>query len=339
MGADLPTISGGFGEIARRASRFIASHQLPSGAIPWYQGGVTDPWDHVECAMALDIAGMTDEAARAYQWLRDTQNRDGSWYYNYLDDGPQDLTRDSNHSAYIASGVWQHYLVTGDMDFLRTMWPVVEGGIEFALGLQQPTGDIYWALDVDGNAWQGGLLGAASCTWKSIMNATRIAERLGHDRPGWHEAAGRLAGAIRHHPELFDRLGENKRGYAMNWYYPVLAGLLSGGEGRGRILQNWEDFIVPGWGCLCSLDQVWVTPAETSELVLALGGIGERERGRTLLVWIMQFVDGDGGFWTGMRVPEGIIYPPDEKTTWTAAGVVLAIAATDGDRDRLSIGY
>ena len=47
----------------------IAELQLPSGMIPWFPGGHCDPWNHVETAMALDIAGLHAEAERAYGWL------------------------------------------------------------------------------------------------------------------------------------------------------------------------------------------------------------------------------------------------------------------------------
>ena len=76
------TTSGDFGGLIGQALDFIARHQLPSGAIPWYEGGVTDPWDHVECAIALDLGGRVEESTRAYLWLRETQNPDGSWYSN-----------------------------------------------------------------------------------------------------------------------------------------------------------------------------------------------------------------------------------------------------------------
>jgi len=85
---------------------FIISQQLPSGAIPRYRGGITDPWDHVECAMALDSSGRFGEASLAYKWMHETQNPDGSWYSSYHDDKPQDLTRDTNFGTYIATGMW-----------------------------------------------------------------------------------------------------------------------------------------------------------------------------------------------------------------------------------------
>ncbi|MGA2670732.1 MAG: phenyltransferase domain-containing protein, partial [Dehalococcoidia bacterium] len=125
---------------------FIISQQLPSGAIPWYRGGITDPWDHVECAIALDFSDRFSESSLAYKWMRNIQNPDGSWYFSYHNDKPQNLTKDTNFSTYIATGMWLHYLTTQDLDFLRYMWPTVEKSINFALSLQQPGGEIYWGL-------------------------------------------------------------------------------------------------------------------------------------------------------------------------------------------------
>ena len=61
-----------------RTARSIAAAQRADGAIGWPDGHV-DPWDHVECAMALSACGLAGPARRAYRWLRDTQRPDGSW--------------------------------------------------------------------------------------------------------------------------------------------------------------------------------------------------------------------------------------------------------------------
>ena len=61
-----------------RTARSIAAAQRPDGAIPWPDEHV-DPWDHVECAMALSACGLVVPARLAYRWLRDTQRPDGSW--------------------------------------------------------------------------------------------------------------------------------------------------------------------------------------------------------------------------------------------------------------------
>ncbi|MEC9182476.1 MAG: prenyltransferase, partial [Actinomycetota bacterium] len=55
-------------EVAASAAH-LASLQRPSGMIPWFTNGHCDPWNHVESAMALDIAGRSAEAELAYDWL------------------------------------------------------------------------------------------------------------------------------------------------------------------------------------------------------------------------------------------------------------------------------
>lgn len=317
-------------DIISDAVNFINETQLPSGAIPWYQDGLTDPWDHVACAIALDTCGRFKASQRAYQWLREVQNRDGSWWYTYQDDKPRELTKDSNHSSYVASGVWHHYLATHNKNFLREMWEMVEQGINFALSMQQPSGEIFWARDAKGNVWPSAPLAGCACIWKSLQDALKIAGVLGYKRPDWHEAADRLVRAIREKPHLFNTLGDNQRGYAMGWYYPVLTGISRGNQARMQIDKGWEDFIVDGWGCKCTLDQPWVTTAETCELIMALTKLGDWSRAKTLLKWVFNLRDSDGGFWTGIKLPEKIIYPAGEKNTWTAAGVILATMASVG---------
>ena len=97
----------------------LASLQNSSGMIMWYPGGHSDPWNHVESAMALDVAGFHTEAERAYEWLADIQRPDGNWHNYYLPDGDRDDTvedtkLDTNVCAYIATGVWHHWRCTGD---------------------------------------------------------------------------------------------------------------------------------------------------------------------------------------------------------------------------------
>ncbi len=69
----------------RETGESIADLQLPSGMIPWFPNGHADPWNHIEAAMALDVAGLHDEAESAYQWLADIQLENGSWHNYYLE--------------------------------------------------------------------------------------------------------------------------------------------------------------------------------------------------------------------------------------------------------------
>src|SRR2546425_717682 len=121
---------------ARQASATaaaIAEAQLRSGCIPAVPGGSSDPWNHVEAAMALDVAGLVVEAERAYLWLAATQRADGSFGMRYGGDAISDGGADANFCAYVATGAWHHYLATGDEGFLVEIWPVVEAAIEFAI--------------------------------------------------------------------------------------------------------------------------------------------------------------------------------------------------------------
>jgi hypothetical protein len=314
---------------------FIVSQQLPSGAIPWYQGSITDPWDHVECAIALDFSGRLSEAGLAYKWMRDTQNPDGSWYSSYLNDKAQDLTKDTNFSTYIATGLWFRYLTTRDLDFLRYMWPAVEKGIAFALSLQQPGGEIYWGLSENNEVWPGAILTASSSTWLSIKCGIRIAKTLGVDKPDWNKACQRLAGAIKEQPERFDRLGEDKSGHAMTWYYPILVGLIKGKQAEKHILGGWQDFIIDSWGCKCFADRQSVCVAETFELVLALARMGAGDKAKMVLDWVLQFRDSDGVFYREVYWPQREIRRSElepqayEKNTWTSAAAILAMVALD----------
>ena len=109
----------------RLSAESIVELQLPNGMIEWYRGGHADPWNHVETAMALSTCGFIDQAELAYGWLADVQRPDGSWHNYYTADGIEDSKLDSNCIAYIAAGVWHHWLATGDRKFLEEYWDVV----------------------------------------------------------------------------------------------------------------------------------------------------------------------------------------------------------------------
>jgi GH15 family glucan-1,4-alpha-glucosidase len=314
-------------ELIDRSGDFIARHQRPNGDIPWYDGGKTDPWDHTECAIALDLCGRHAEAKKAYLWLRGIQNPDGSWWYSYMDGQPNEMAKDTNYSTYIAVGMWCHYLATGDRDFLEHMWPAVEKALEFAVKLQQPTGEIHWGRDLEDAVWEEALTAASSCIWLSLRSGVRIAKELGIDKSGWETASDKLAEALRDHPELFGRGGYAELEYAVSWFYPVLTGVVNGNRGKDHLLSRWDDFVIDNRGCKCVVEEPWwVTVAETAELMMALIRVGERDRAQQLFEWIIKLQDEPGSFWAGIKIPEEMIWPED-KPTWVSAAMVIAASA------------
>jgi hypothetical protein len=304
----------------------IVSMQKESGEIPWSIGGKTDPWDHIESAIGLTIAGFYPEAERAYQWLVANQLADGSWWSETKDGEILNSTKETNFAAYIAVGIFHHYLITGNGEFLKYMWSSISRGIQYAINMQAPEGEIYWARNSAGVIDKMSLLTGCSSIYMSIKCALEIAMILGKRRPSWLKAKDSLGEAIKNRPDLFNMI---KARYSMDWYYPVLCGAVSGEEAKKRIAKSWEKFVVSEWGVRCVSDRPWVTMAETAELVLALAAIEDYSRARTIFSWLGDKRFPDGSYWMGVTFPDSIIWP-EEKTSWTSAAVLMAWDALNG---------
>jgi hypothetical protein len=303
----------------------IVRAQQPTGAIPWFSGGHVDPWDHVECAMALSATGFVAEARRAYDYLRRTQRGDGSWPAKVRGDLVEDAGSETNQCAYVAVGVWHHLLITGDELFARRMWPTVRDAINFVVSHQTDRGEIRWAVDARGRVADGALLTGSSSTYQSLRCALALADWMGEAVPEWEFAAGRLAHAISEHPEAF----LDKSRFSMDWYYPVLGGAVRGDRGKSLLASRWDEFVSDGLGARCVSDEPWVTGAETCELALAFDTIGDHDTARELVASMQHLRDEDGSYWTGYQLVEGINWP-DEHSTWTGAAVILAADALSG---------
>jgi Prenyltransferase and squalene oxidase repeat len=314
----------------------IAAVQRPDGSIPWFHGDKTDPWDHVESAMALAVAGRGSASLTAYRWLADRQNSDGSWYANYADtpEGaaePTDKTKDANFTAYLAVGVYHHWLLTRDQGFLAELWPSVHQAVEFVLELQRPDGAIRWNPDSD-----EALLTGCSSMYQALRCAVAIADLMGEPRLAaqWTRAALRLGDAVAtaggFGDEPYSGVFAAKDRYSMDWYYPVLGTALRGEAAHARIDAGWDRFVIPGLGTRCVDDRPWVTGGETFELCIALWAVGRPERARRLLADTRHLRDLDGLYWTGYVFADNAIWP-EEKTSWTAGSLLLALAVLGGE--------
>jgi hypothetical protein len=301
----------------------IAETQLESGEIPWCKGQKTDPWDHVEAAMGLSIGGYLKEARQAFAWFARIQRADGSCYSAYMQGIPKDRTQETNLSSYIAVGVYHYYLITRDIGILAEMWPTISAAIDFALNLQTPDGEIFWAISPEGNVDPMALLTGCCSISMSIKCALAIARILGHNKPMWSKALEKLDDAIKNKPYLFNM---TKSRYAMDWFYPILTGILTGDEAQRRIDRYWKKFVVEDRGVKCVFDEPWVTIAETSELSLALSAMGNMDLAKIVFNWISGRRYEDGSYWCGFTCPDLIIWPED-KLTWTNAVALMAADA------------
>ncbi len=306
----------------------IATTQRKTGEIPWHTHGKTDPWDHVEAAMGLTVGGYLNQAKKAFQWLVENQLPDGSWYAAYRNGEPLDRTRDTNFCAYIAVGAYHYYLSTGDSDFLADMWPTIRSAIDFVVAHQAPGGEIYWAVSPEGKVDCMALLTGSSAIYLSLKCALAVAtlvvpDSLGNEAKNlarWRSACKRLGQAIRHRPHHFNM---TKSRFAMDWFYPVLSGALTGEAAHRRINRFWKKFIIENEGVRCVSDKPWITLAETAELILALEAMGNRDQAQVVFDWIFDRRFADGTYWCGYNIPEREIWP-QERMTWTNAALLLA---------------
>lgn len=318
------------------AATRITQLQSEDGAIPWFEDGPWDPWNHVECAMALGAMGQWPAAQAAYDHLAHTQGPDGAWlgeYGNalamvdrdYISREKAEALTDANFCAYPAVGIAHYLMVTADLARVREWWPMIRGAIDFVLTLQRADGAFSWALEAVGTDIDDALLAGNASIAKSLECAIFLARALGKDSVRWQEARNALITALRETPEVFDSSGQGVR-FAMDWYYPALSGALADTEARARLNERWDEFVDPARGCRCVMDEPWITVAETAELVMALIATGQIERAKALFGTLFQHRDEAGVFWMGWQSAEGLVWPR-EQPSWTQAAVILAADA------------
>jgi hypothetical protein len=309
----------------RATVAWIAAQQDADGALPWFRGGQLDPWDSVEAAMALDIGGEHERTAAAYRWLAGRQRPDGSWAAEYRGGAESAPGVESNHSGYLAVGTWHSWLLTGDEELVAELWPAVRAGLDLVTRMQLPGGAIGWALRPDGTPDDTALLTGNASLFQALRCGIALAGLRGEDQPDWELAVTELGTALRTRPEAF----ADRSRFSMDWYYPLLGGAVTGAEARDRLADGWDRFVVPGLGARCVSDRPWVTGAETCELALALAAVGQGDAAIEQVAAMQHLRHDDGSYWTGYVFADDARWPV-ERTTWTAAAVVLAADAISG---------
>jgi hypothetical protein len=303
----------------------IAAEQARDGSLPWFRGGRLDPWDSVEAAMALDVGGEHARARAAYRWLAGHQRPDGSWASEYRDGVEVAAAAESNHAGYLAVGAWHSWLCTGDEALVAGLWPAVRRGLDLVTRMQLPGGAIGWALRPDGATDDLALLTGSASLFQSLRCGIALAALQADPQPDWEVAVADLGLALRTSPDGF----ADRSRFSMDWYYPVLAGAVTGEDAEERLAADWDRFVVPGLGIRCVADRPWVTGAETCELALALAAVGRVDDALEQVAAMQHLRDDDGSYWTGLVFADGLRWPV-ERTTWTAAAVVLAADTLSG---------
>ena len=321
----------------------ICRLQRPDGSIPWVDRGIWDAWNHGESVMGLAIAGHAEETLQGLDCLLVRQDTDGGFTGDLgasvpLDDdnrrlapGAPEQARDTNFTGYVAVTVLRSLLALNSANKAERYWPMVDSAIEFVLRHQNTRGDIVWRglephetlEDVDS------LRAGNASLYKSIECGLLLARLVGAKRPHWESARRAVGAALRENDARFDRFSTDRRRYAMDWYYPVLTGVLPAETGRARLYARWNEFVEAGLGCRCVTDEPWVTAAETAELALACLAAGKRNEARSLLENLEPLRASEGGYWMGWQFAEDVIWPY-ERPSWTAGAMIMALDALEG---------
>jgi hypothetical protein len=164
------------------------------------------------------------------------------------------------------------------------------------------------------------LLSGSSSIFMSLKCALAAGRILGQQKPEWERAFDLLGRSIR---DNIHNYNVSKSRFSMYWFYPILSGALTGEKAEARIQKYWKKYVIEGQGVRCVSDQPWVTIAETSELVLALAGMGHVDKAGIVFSWIQDRTYEDKTFWCGYTFPDMVIWP-EEKISWTNAVVLLA---------------
>jgi len=163
----------------------------------------TDPWDHVESAMASPRPDWLEPARAAFDWSRCTQRSDGSWpiqFRNGIIGRRQQRTATSAPtSPPCLAHVFRH---PRQIIRARRCGQWVVKAVDFVIDLQVGYGEICWARSETGPVLEALLTGCAS-VFHSIRCALRSPPLSGEPQPEWELALGRLGHALVAHPEAF----------------------------------------------------------------------------------------------------------------------------------------
>lgn len=158
------------------------------------------PRDGVIVAYAMGRAGYKDFSASFYRWCIAVQAENGSWLQRYDAAGflGPSWGQQIDETGSVLWGIWQHFLQTGDADFLKEMWPALQRAADY-LGenidpntqLPAPSFDL-WEERVGEHAYSSAAVAAG------LKSAVEIAARLGQSSrgAGWQQAADAIIKGI-----------------------------------------------------------------------------------------------------------------------------------------------
>ena len=182
----------------------------------------------------------------------------------------EELIRTSMDGASAVISTSRGISVSSNINFLEKIFPTVRKSVDFILSMQTDQGDIYWASQEGEKVLDDSLITGSSSIYKSLECAAQIYNLLNEENDHIKKSKDLLKDSLINQPERYDRTWETKARYSMDWYYPILCGVLDKEIALKRIDKKWDVFIVEGMGCKCVSEEPWVTVAAVSYTHLTL---------------------------------------------------------------------
>jgi oligosaccharide amylase len=167
-------------------------------------GGYAFCWarDAAYITAAYDLAGLKDMSHRFYQWVLGTQCAKGSCQQRYYMDGSvaPNWGLQIDELGSVLWGMWQHYLIDRNPNFLQEVWDYVAHSMKFVYtfldpetGLPKPSMDL-WEERLGVHTY------SAAALWGGITGAVNIAQTMGRveEQEKWQQLANELHSTILH---------------------------------------------------------------------------------------------------------------------------------------------
>ncbi len=299
---------------------WLISCQLETGMIPWGSGLHGDPWNHAEVLIALALEGRLDAVESGFSWLEGCALGDGALFQYYLTYGVKEPKIDLNCCLYPAVAMLAYLGAGGDLGVIKEHLRWFDETTELVLRSQRRDGGFPWALGPDRTPLEGSLVAGSSAMVLSLDALITLDSAFGRVRTDLSRARESLVQWFRSGmPRALDK-GE----WAMDGYYPVLAGVLDAKTALNRLLKFLELHLLEPYGVRALRFSNWVTAAETAEAAMALAELGMHDRAGELLAGARAMRLAGGSYVTGRVVPELKEFPVGERTTYSAAAVIIA---------------
>ena len=298
---------------------WIIKNQSPDGSIAWDLNDKCDPWDHLECLIALAIFEKDENFKRGIDWFLGNLDANFLIKSEFIEGQSSREYYEHHHAIYSAVTFYQHLLMGNNDSYVKNYLKTLSNIVEAVLAARDDQGCFFWAQDKKGMC-DNTLVTATASIYLSLKCSINIFDYFGLETNALKKELEATKESFNKQNHRFNRDGIDRSRFSMDSYYPFLAGL---NENYQHLTKDIGKFYVEGLGVKCVIEEPWVTFAESSELIVALCRANNFKMAEQIFNDITKFKDNEGILPTGYQYAEKIFWP-EERSSWTNAAYIIA---------------